>query len=284
MHDPEPQFEELPDALVARLERADRSQAIIDPRTDRAVVDDARRYFLAARPRRARSAGDALGAAARRGRRSARRRARAAAFRLPALGGRCRWLGPRRHPRRVRARALAGRSRERRCARRADRLARPRNGAICEDSLPGPRFDRRRRARRELRASSRSSGARRASRWSTCTSTPRCRSPRGSSSCTSGTARCRSWESRTATAGAYPEAPYYDRAAVDRGAADRIIVASFSLSPAAELPVGRARVATVHVRLTGAAAPDYQLQLVAAGAADGRPIDAKITLDTRTGR
>ena len=83
---------------------------------------------------------------------------------------------------------------------------------------------------------------------------------------------------------AYPEAPYYDRAAVDRGAADRIIVASFSLRPAAELPVGRARLATVHVRLTGSASPDYQLQLVAAGAADGRPIDAKITLDTRTGR
>jgi hypothetical protein len=83
---------------------------------------------------------------------------------------------------------------------------------------------------------------------------------------------------------AYTEAPYYDRAAVNRGAADRIIVASFSLRPAAELPVGRARVATVHVRLTGDVLPDYQLQLVAAGAADGRPIDAKITLDTRTGR
>src|SRR6185295_6399906 len=54
MHDLEPQFEKLPGALVARLERADRSQAIVDPRTDNAVIDDARRYFLAARPRRAR--------------------------------------------------------------------------------------------------------------------------------------------------------------------------------------------------------------------------------------
>src|SRR4029079_12316859 len=54
MHDPEPQFEELPDALVARLRRADRSQAIVDPRTDRAVIDDARRYFFAARPLRVR--------------------------------------------------------------------------------------------------------------------------------------------------------------------------------------------------------------------------------------
>jgi len=54
MHEPEPQFEELPDLLVARLQRADRSQAI-DPRTDRVVIDDARRYF-ASRPRRARLA------------------------------------------------------------------------------------------------------------------------------------------------------------------------------------------------------------------------------------
>jgi len=86
---------------------------------------------------------------------------------------------------------------------------------------------------------------------------------------------------------AYPDAPYFDRAAVDGGTADRIIVASFSLRPEAELPVGRARVATVHVRLTGNAAsdyPDYELQLVAAGAADGKPIDATISLDTRAGR
>jgi hypothetical protein len=55
MHEPEPQFEELPDLLVARLQRADRSQAIVDPRTDRVVIDDARRYF-ASRPRRARLA------------------------------------------------------------------------------------------------------------------------------------------------------------------------------------------------------------------------------------
>jgi hypothetical protein len=83
---------------------------------------------------------------------------------------------------------------------------------------------------------------------------------------------------------AYTNAPYYDRTAVERGVADRIIVASFSLSPAAELPVGRSRVATVHVRLTGASAPDYRLHLVAAGAADGKPIDATISLDIRAGR
>jgi hypothetical protein len=82
----------------------------------------------------------------------------------------------------------------------------------------------------------------------------------------------------------FGDPPYYDRAAVERAAADRIIVADFSLSPPASLPVGRTRVATVHVRLAGSAAPDYDLRLVAAGAADGRPIDAKISFDTRNGR
>lgn len=53
MHDSDPLFEDLPDSIAAHLERLDRASAIVDPRTDRAVVDEARRYFLAARPRRA---------------------------------------------------------------------------------------------------------------------------------------------------------------------------------------------------------------------------------------
>jgi len=49
MPESDPQFENLPDALVARLKRADRSQPIVDPRTDHAIIADARRHFLAAR-------------------------------------------------------------------------------------------------------------------------------------------------------------------------------------------------------------------------------------------
>ena len=48
----------LPPAIVSRLRRLDRSQPIVDPRTDRAVLESARRYFAArpvpARARRAR--------------------------------------------------------------------------------------------------------------------------------------------------------------------------------------------------------------------------------------
>jgi hypothetical protein len=82
----------------------------------------------------------------------------------------------------------------------------------------------------------------------------------------------------------YGEPPHYDRAAVAAGAADRIVVADFSLQDASALPVGRTRVARVHVRLEGASAPSYDLTLVAAGAADGRPIDAAISLDQEAGR
>jgi hypothetical protein len=82
----------------------------------------------------------------------------------------------------------------------------------------------------------------------------------------------------------FREPPFYDRAAVDRGAAERIIIASYSLGEPAELSRGRARVASVHVRTRGLEPPDYQLRLVAAGAADGRPIDARISFGLRTGR
>ena len=78
---------------------------------------------------------------------------------------------------------------------------------------------------------------------------------------------------------AFGDAPYYDLAAVSKGAADRIIVADYSTSPAEELPTGRGRIATVHVRLDGPSDPDYVLILAAAGGTDGEPIKASIELD-----
>lgn len=79
---------------------------------------------------------------------------------------------------------------------------------------------------------------------------------------------------------AFGEAPYYDLAAVSGGAADRIVVADYSLRPATELPTGRSRVATVHVQLEGTADPEYVLNLMAAGGADGEPIQASIDFNT----
>jgi hypothetical protein len=51
MNSPPGTSETLPPAIVARLRGLDRSQPIVDPRTDRAVLDAARAYF-GARPAR----------------------------------------------------------------------------------------------------------------------------------------------------------------------------------------------------------------------------------------
>ena len=48
------QPETLPPAMISRLRALDRAEAIVDPRTDRAVLEAARSYF-AARPATSRS-------------------------------------------------------------------------------------------------------------------------------------------------------------------------------------------------------------------------------------
>jgi hypothetical protein len=82
----------------------------------------------------------------------------------------------------------------------------------------------------------------------------------------------------------FRDPPFYDRVAVERGATDRVVLASYSLGDAAQLPRGRVRVARVHVRATGSAEPDYEARLVAAGTADGEPLDAQLNIETQTGR
>ena len=82
----------------------------------------------------------------------------------------------------------------------------------------------------------------------------------------------------------FRDPPFYDRVAVERGATDRVVLASFSLSDAAQLPRGRVRIARVHVRAAGGTLPDYEARLVAAGTADGRPLDAQLTIETQAGR
>lgn len=83
---------------------------------------------------------------------------------------------------------------------------------------------------------------------------------------------------------AFAGTPHYDLDAVAQGRAERIIVADYSLGERATLPVGRTRVATVHVRLMGAQAPEFQLQLIAAGNAAGQAIDAAAVIELQEGR
>lgn len=77
---------------------------------------------------------------------------------------------------------------------------------------------------------------------------------------------------------AFREPPYYDPAAMNGG---RVILAAFSTSK--ELPAGRTRAARVHVMITGAEAPQYDLALTVAAGADGRPIHATASVQGDAG-
>jgi hypothetical protein len=68
---------------------------------------------------------------------------------------------------------------------------------------------------------------------------------------------------------AFAEPPYYDPAALSKG---RIIIASFSTGD--DLPVGRTRVARLHMQVTGDTPPDYAVRLQVAASKDGERIDA----------
>lgn len=82
----------------------------------------------------------------------------------------------------------------------------------------------------------------------------------------------------------FRDPPFYDRVVLERQVTDRVVLASFSLSGADALQRGRVRVARLHVRTTGGAEPDYEARLVAAGAADGRPIAAQLSLEIQAER
>ena len=75
---------------------------------------------------------------------------------------------------------------------------------------------------------------------------------------------------------AFRRAPYYDRAAVARGETSRVVVADYSLADADQLPVGRFRLATLHLMVRGE--PDFELRLITATTPDGRAIDASVSL------
>jgi len=79
---------------------------------------------------------------------------------------------------------------------------------------------------------------------------------------------------------AFAAAPWFDRDAVERGDAERVIVAHLSKRPADRLPQGPTRVATVHVMIERDAGIEFDLTLIAAGNPAGRRIDANIQIAT----
>ncbi len=74
---------------------------------------------------------------------------------------------------------------------------------------------------------------------------------------------------------AYKKPPYYDAKALMGG---RIILAAFST--AGDLPTGRHRVLTVHVRESGPE-PEYELVVHAAADAEARPLRVRASLAPR---
>lgn len=76
---------------------------------------------------------------------------------------------------------------------------------------------------------------------------------------------------------AFDEPPFYDRKTVEGGQADRIIIAAFSTAAADQLPTGKTRVATVHVRMLDGATLNVELQ--AAADPEGKKIQPTITFE-----
>ena len=73
---------------------------------------------------------------------------------------------------------------------------------------------------------------------------------------------------------AFEDPPYYDPEALSQ---NRVIIAAFNTGD--DLPIGRTRVARVHVQIEGNQAPDYIVKLDVAASADGEPIEAAATAE-----
>jgi len=78
---------------------------------------------------------------------------------------------------------------------------------------------------------------------------------------------------------AFATPPYYDPAALQN---ERIVIAAFNTGIASALPTGKTRVARVHLRITGDAAPEYEIRLQVASDRDGKSIDAIASVEDTT--
>ena len=77
---------------------------------------------------------------------------------------------------------------------------------------------------------------------------------------------------------AFRQPPFYDPKAIQNEIA---IVASFSTSPAAKLPTGKTRVATIHLRVNGTRPPQFELKLQTAADTQGKKISCDVSFEQR---
>ena len=78
---------------------------------------------------------------------------------------------------------------------------------------------------------------------------------------------------------AFSEPPYYDPRAIQT---NRAIIAAFSTASVDQLPRGRMRIATVHLRISSAHARHYQLKVEAAAAPSAERISVIAEAKERT--
>jgi len=81
--------------------------------------------------------------------------------------------------------------------------------------------------------------------------------------------------------GPFGNPPFYDPKAIQN---DRVIIAAFSTAPATKLPTGKTRVATIHMQITGAVQPQFELKLQAAADPDGKQIPGEASFEERKKR
>jgi hypothetical protein len=77
---------------------------------------------------------------------------------------------------------------------------------------------------------------------------------------------------------AFRQPPVYDPKALQH---ERVIIASFSTTPAADLPAGKTRVAIIHYQTTETQPPRFEVKLQAAGDTQGNRIPAQTSFEER---
>jgi hypothetical protein len=77
---------------------------------------------------------------------------------------------------------------------------------------------------------------------------------------------------------AFREAPFYDPKAMQR---ERVIIAAFSTESTDHLPSGKTRVATIHLQISGADAPAFEVKLKTAADSNGNKIAAGVNIEER---
>ena len=73
---------------------------------------------------------------------------------------------------------------------------------------------------------------------------------------------------------AFAEAPFYDPKAIQH---ERVILAAFSTQAADKLPIGKTRVATIHLQISGTDELKFETKLTTAASSDGNKISVTIS-------